>query len=147
MTFQTSCCNLYIRGLRALFLFSKELWWFKVKECSLLNKNISFNRNETESKIEIPDKFLEKRTLCFSSFKNRELKGKMWRVGARERKTNAFFVKRKFCQNFFKRNVSALSQFIVYWINFQDVYTFTYQKTLLHILLLFLNSQKPSVYP
>ena len=28
-----------------------------------------------------------------------------------------------------------LSQYILYWINFQNIYTFTYQKTLLYTLL------------
>ena len=36
--------------------------------------------------------------------------------------------------NFF--NIYILSQCTVYWINFQNMYTFTYQKTLLHTLLL-----------
>ena len=31
----------------------------------------------------------------------------------------------------------VLSQCIVYWMNFQNIYTFTYHKTLLHKLLLF----------
>ena len=35
---------------------------------------------------------------------------------------------------FFK--ICALSQWIDYWIHFQNLNTFTYQKTLLHILLL-----------
>ena len=56
-------CNLEIRGLGAklcvVFLilwFWKELWCFKVKESMpiLLNKNINFNKNETESKMENP---------------------------------------------------------------------------------------------
>ena len=36
--------------------------------------------------------------------------------------------------NFF--NICALSQCIVYWTHFQNIHTFTYQKTLLHTLLL-----------
>ena len=34
-------------------------------------------------------------------------------------------------------NISVLSQCIVYLINSQNIYTFTYQKTLLHTLLIF----------
>ena len=41
------------------------------------------------------------------------------------------FVRRKL---FF--NICVLSQCIVYWTNFQNRHTFTYQKTLLHTLLL-----------
>ena len=36
--------------------------------------------------------------------------------------------------NFFK--ICVLSQCIVYWIHFQSIHTFTYQKALLHTLLL-----------
>ena len=42
----------------------------------LLNKIINFNKNETESKM-------ERWILCFSAFKNRELKVKLWWVGDR----------------------------------------------------------------
>ena len=42
-------------------------------------------------KWEIPNTTLGRRTLCFSSYKNRKLKVKL-RVGARERKKRAFFV-------------------------------------------------------
>ena len=41
-----------------------------------------------------------------------------------------YFVRRQF----FK--ICLLSQFIVYWIHFQNIHTFTYQKILLHTLLL-----------
>ena len=40
-------------------------------------------------------------------------------------------------------NALVLSQCIVYWINFQNIYTFTYQKSLLHTLFcFFLKSSK-----
>ena len=42
----------------------------------------------------------------------------------------AYFVQREF----FK--ISFLSQCLVYWIHFQSIHTFTYQKILLHTLLL-----------
>ena len=41
-----------------------------------------------------------------------------------------YFVWRKFF------NIFVLSQCMVYWIHFQNIHTFTYQKTLLHRLLL-----------
>ena len=78
---------------------------------------------------------LERRTLCFSSYKNRKLKVKLWWVGARKRKKRAFFVPFILSEgNFF--NICVLSQCIVYWIHFQNIHTFAYQKTLLHTLLL-----------
>ena len=43
--------------------------------------------------------------------------------------------------NFF--SIFDLSQCILYWIHFQNIHTFTYQKTLLHTLFyLFLKSSK-----
>ena len=79
--------------------------------------------------------FRERESLCFSSYKNRKLKVKLWWVGARERKKRAFFVPFILSEgNFF--NICVLSQCIVYWIHFQNIHTFTYQKILLHTLLL-----------
>ena len=84
-------------------------------------------------KWKIPHTILERRALCFSSYKNRKLEVKLWWVGGRERKKRAFFVpfifsERNFC------SICGLPQCIVYWILFQNIYTFTYQKTLLHTL-------------
>ena len=62
--------------------------------CILLNKNINFNKNGTES--EIPHTILERQTLCFSSYNNRKVKVKLRWVGARERKKRAFLY-RLFC--------------------------------------------------
>ena len=53
--------------------------------CILLDKDINFHKNETTSKMENPI-VLEERTLCFSSYKDRKLKVKLWWVGAHERK-------------------------------------------------------------
>ena len=66
----------------------------------------------------------------------------MWWVGAHGRKKRTFFV--TFIspeENFF--NICVLSQCIVFWIHFQNIYSFTYQKSLLHTLsCLFLKSLK-----
>ena len=62
--------------------------------------------------MKIPCTHLQRRALCFSSNRNSELKVKVWWVGACRRKK-------------------------VYWINFQNIYTFTYQKILLHTLFCF----------
>ena len=127
-----------------LFSFWKELWRFKVKEfMHFVYKNINLNKNGTESKMLIPTLsfretnlvLLERPTLCFSSNKNRKLKVKLWWVGASERKKRAFLVPFILSEgNFFK--IYVLSQCIVYWMQFQNIHTFTYEKTLLHILLL-----------
>ena len=96
---------------------------------------LNFNKKETELKMEYSTHSLERRTLCFSSYKNRKLKvGLLW-VGDCERKKRAFFVPFILSEgNFFK--ICVLFQCIAYWIHFQDKHTFTYQKTLLHTLLL-----------
>ena len=100
--FRTSCCNLNIRGLGAklclaflLFLFSKELWRFEVRVHVFVEKKIyKVNKNETESKMENPTHTFRARwTMCSNSYKNCNLKVKLWWVGARERKNS---VKRKF---------------------------------------------------
>ena len=64
MNFKTSCCNLKIRGLGAKlcacvsffnFNFERDYDLLKSKtRCILLNKNINFNENKTESKMENP---------------------------------------------------------------------------------------------
>ena len=62
---------------------------------------------------------------------------KLWWVGAYERKKRTFFVPFFFFspkEMFF--NICVLSQCIVCWIRFQNIHTITYQKTLLHTLLL-----------
>ena len=96
--------------------------------CILLNKNIDFKKNKTKSKLENPTYSLrEEKTFCFSSYKNRKLKVKLWWEGI-------------FCTVYFARKRSftifVLSQCIVYWIHLQNIHTFTYQKTLFHTLLL-----------
>ena len=97
-----------------------------------LNKNINFNKNETESKMENLHTVSEKQTLCLSWFKNRRLKLKLWWDGAWKYKKGQFLC-RLFCRK----------ECIVYWIHFQNIHTFTYQKTLLHTLFyLFLKSSK-----
>ena len=86
--------------------------------CILLNKNTNFNKNETESKMEIPRTVLERWTLCFSSYKNHKLKLKLWWVGARKRKKRAYFV--PFILSEGSVNICVLSLCSVYWKHFQN---------------------------
>ena len=51
-----------------------------------------------------------------------------------QKKKEGIFCTVHFVRRFFF-NISVLSQCIVYWIHFQNKYTFTFQKTLLHTLL------------
>ena len=97
-------------------------------------------KTKQNRKWKFPRTVLEIRTLCFSSYENRKLKVKLWQVGALEKEKRDYFVPFFFFflskRNFF--NICVLSQFIVYWIHFhfQNIHTFTYQKTLLDALLL-----------
>ena len=80
-------------------------------------------------KWKIPLTVLEGRTLCFGSYKN-QIKSKTVMTWSSWKKKEGifctvYFVRRKFF------NICVLSQCIVYWIHFQNIYTFTYQKTLL----------------
>ena len=130
LNFETSCCNLKIGGLGAncvwlfyYFNFENNNDVFKWKSpCILLNKNVNFNKTKRNQKCKILHTVLERPTLC--SYKNRKLNVKLWWVGAYERKKRAFL------------NICVLSQCIVYRIYFQNIHSFTYQKTLLHTLLL-----------
>ena len=75
------------------FIFERSCDVLKSKNsCILLNKNINFDKNGTELKWKIPHTVLESQTLYLSSYKNRNLKGKLRWVGAHERKKRAFFV-------------------------------------------------------
>ena len=101
----------------------------------LLYKNYTFSKNETEPKMENPRTFFERQTS-----KNSELKVKLWWVGSRERKKSAFCEKFILSERHFY-NICVLSRCILYWINFQNIHTFTYQKTLLYThFCLFLKS-------
>ena len=96
--------------------------------CIVLNKNINFNKNQAKSKMKNPKHtLLERRTLCFSSYKNRKLKIKMRWVGARERNKEHYLL-RLYCQKGISLRF-VLSRCIVYWIHFENICNFTSQKT------------------
>ena len=92
--------------------------------------------------MENPTQVLETRNLCFSSCKNYKLKVNLLCVGARERKKRPFFAPFILPEEIFI-NICIFSQCITYWIHFQNIHAFTYQKTLLYTLFcLFLESSK-----
>ena len=68
-------------------------------------------KRKLNRKWKIPHILLERRNLCFSSYKNLELKVKLWWVGAGERGKSAFLVTFIFLYYFF-----ALCT--VYWVHF-----------------------------
>ena len=116
-----------------LFLFWKKLWRFKVKKCcwTKIQTLIKTRRNR---KWKIPHTVLERWTQVLQLVDELRITSKSVMNGARERKLhffcNVYFVRRKFF------HICVLRQNIVYCINFQKIYTFPYQKTLLQKLLL-----------
>ena len=110
-------------------------------------------KTKRNQKWQILHTVLEGRTMPFSSYKNCELKVKLWWFGARDGKKSAYFVTFIFSKGNFSK-ICVLSQCIVYWRNFQNIHTFTYQKTnnnnnnnnnkkqLLYTLLFVLKSSK-----
>ena len=58
----------------------------------------------------IPLTVLERPILRFSSYKNRKLKAKLSRAGARAKKKRGYFLFRLFCP----KKICVLSQYLVY---------------------------------
>ena len=75
---------------------------------------------------------IKRRTMLFSAYKNRISKVKLWRVGTHERKTRTIFCTVYFV--IFLYRLFVLFQYIEYWIHFQNIDTFAYQKTLFQTL-------------
>ena len=99
------------------FNFQRNYLLKSMSPCILLNKNTNFNTKRNR-KWKIPHTILERRTLCFSSHKNRKLKVKLWWVRACERKKRAFFLPFILCDgNFFK--IYVLSHYMVHWNTFR----------------------------
>ena len=86
LNFKSSCYNLKVRGLGSrscglFFSFSFERYYDVVKSKNpCFFKNINFNKKKKNGieNEKIPRRFLERQTLCFSSYKNRTLKAKLW---------------------------------------------------------------------
>ena len=142
MNFKTSCCNLKVRGFGAkvcvafLFNFERNYDVSKSKSHAFCwTKMKTLIKTKRNRKWKIPHRLLERLILCFSSYKSREWTVKLWWVAARERQKRAFFLTFILSEGHFF-NICVLFQCIVYWLNFQNIHTFTYQKTILHTLFL-----------
>ena len=107
LNFQT-CWNLKTRGLRVklradflLFLFWDAFGWTKIQ---------SLIKSRRNRKWKIPHTFLERRTLCFSSYKNRQLKMMSWGSWMKTSTffCNACFVRRKIFWHLFYLNVQCV---------------------------------------
>ena len=98
----------------------------------LLNKNINFNNSEKESKLENPICRFREANLALQLIWESEIKSKtVMSESSRKKKKEAFFVPFILSEGTFF-HICVLYQCIVYWIHFQNIHTFTYQKTLLH---------------
>ena len=125
LNFQSSYCKLKMRGQEQIcewlfyyFYFERSYDILKSKSlCFLLNKNINFNKNKTKPKME---------NLNTQFYRNKPCASACIRIGARKKKSLFFVI---FILS--EGNFWVLSRYIVYWINFQNIYTFTYHKTLL----------------
>ena len=84
--------------------------------CFMLNKNMKFNTNETKLKTENSTHTFREMNcfqLCFSLYKNCELKLKLWWVGAREWK-NCTFVSLNFSEGSFFNICIFISMYSVF---------------------------------
>ena len=117
-------------------------------EKKLQKKKKKKKKEKKPNKIwKIKQKFLEDPALCFSSYRNRQLKVILRSVGTCERKRGHFL-----CRSFCPKNIFLT---FVFYLNLQGIeYTFRIyilfhiKETLLHTLLcLFLKFSKASVYP
>ena len=130
LNLKSFCCNLKITGLGAklyvvllYFYFERNYDVLKSKNaCFLLNKSINFNKTRRNRKWKTSHTVLERWALCFSSYKNCELKVKLWWVGACERKKEYIFGAFILIEGIFLTFVFYLN---IYCMN---VDTFTYQK-------------------
>ena len=102
------------------FNFERNYDVLNSKSPCILNKNKNFT--EMESKWKLPLTVLERRILCFSSYKNHKLKVKIRWVGPRERK-RVHFLYLLFCPKEIFFNIRVLSKCKVYWTHFQNLHT------------------------
>ena len=123
--------------------FERNYDVLKLKSRSiLLKKNINFQKNETESKMENPTHSFREKNFVLQLIYKSQIKSKtVMSWSSRRIKEGIFFTVYLSKGNFFK--IFDLSQCIVHWIQFPNLHTFTYQKILLHIhFWLFLISLK-----
>ena len=92
LSFKTSCCNLksnvwdqHCVWLLHYFNFERSYDVLKSKKQCVLRTKISTSiKIKRNRKWKISLSFLERRTLCFNSYKNHKLKVKLWWVRARK---------------------------------------------------------------
>ena len=111
--------------------------------CILLNKNIKLNKNEMGSKMENSTDSFREMNLVLQLIQKSQIKSKtVVSLSSRKKKEGIFVPFSLFGKNF--SDICVLSLCIVYWIQFQNINTFTYQKKyyFIHFCCLFLKSSK-----
>ena len=119
LNFKVSCWNLKIRGpLFYYFNFERIYDVSKSKSpCILLNKNINFNKNETESNMENLTPSSKKTNLVLQFLQVSQIKSETVLSWSWWRKKRTFLAPIILSEkNFFK--IYVLSQCIVYWRHF-----------------------------
>ena len=123
-------------GFSIIFIL-KEFWGFAVKESMVFVEQkyqVQLKRDGIENGKSHTQFY--RWTMCFSSYKNCELKVKLRWVGAREWKNRSFFVTLILSEENFL-NIWVLSQGIVYWIMSFEIYVLLHiKKALLHTLFI-----------
>ena len=105
--------------------------------CILMNKNINFNKNEAKSKMRNSTQSLTETIILLQLIQESQIKCKTVMSWISRKKKRAIFVTLILSEgNVF--NICVLSQCTGYWTHFQNMHSFTYQKTLLHYLRHFL---------
>ena len=105
--------------------------------CILINKNINFNKNEAKSKMGKSTQSCTEKIILLQLIQESQIKCKTVMSWISRKKKRAIFVTLILSEgNVF--NICVLSQCTGYWTHFQNMHTFTYQKTLLHYLRHFL---------
>ena len=117
------------------FSISLILKWIMTFQCQRVyafcwTKIKNLTETKWNRKRKIRRTVLERRTFYFS-YKSGKLKSKTVMSWSSQKKKGSFFVPFILSEgNFLK--ICDLFLCIVYWIHFQKIHTFTYQKTLLH---------------
>ena len=88
-----------------------------------------------ESKTENPTFSFKETNLVLQLISESQIKSKTVMSWSSLKKKRGHFLYRLFFPKGIFLKIFVLSQCIVYWIHFQNIYTFTYQKTLFHTLL------------
>ena len=140
LNFKTSCSNLKIRGLGEklcvaflLYLLWKELRRFKVKE------SMFFNENEREPIMADPKQSVREMNEVLQLIQEFQIKSKTVMSWSWQKKKDCIFLTFTLPGRIFF-NICALFQGIMYWVNFQNIYTFSLLYTIFFLVFNILES-------